>query len=66
MRLVSYHTRDHEGVGVMVDDLRFVSLRRAAPDLPSSLKAILELGPAALKWSRRRRKGAIPISASTR
>ena len=60
MRLVSYHTRDHEGVGVMVDDLRFVSLRRAAPDLPSSLKAILELGPAALKSVEAAAKGRDP------
>jgi 2-keto-4-pentenoate hydratase/2-oxohepta-3-ene-1,7-dioic acid hydratase in catechol pathway len=49
MRLVSYHTRDHAGVGVMVDDWRFVSLERAAPDLPGSLKAILEAGPAGLQ-----------------
>ncbi len=49
MRLVSYHTRDHAGVGVMVDDWRFVSLARAAIDLPASLKAILEAGPAGLK-----------------
>jgi 2-keto-4-pentenoate hydratase/2-oxohepta-3-ene-1,7-dioic acid hydratase in catechol pathway len=49
MRLVSYHTRDHAGVGVMVDDWRFISLERAAFDLPSSLKAILEAGPAGLQ-----------------
>ena len=49
MRLVSYHTRDHAGVGVMVDDWRFVSLRRASPALPTSLKAILEAGPTTLQ-----------------
>ena len=57
MRLVSYHTRDHAGVGFMADDHRFVSLRRAAPDLPSSLKAILELGPSALKGIEAAAKG---------
>ena len=36
MRLISYHTRDHTGVGVMADDVRFVSLRRAAPELPGT------------------------------
>jgi 2-keto-4-pentenoate hydratase/2-oxohepta-3-ene-1,7-dioic acid hydratase in catechol pathway len=60
MRLVSYHTRDQAGVGVMADDHRFVSLRRAAPDLPSSLKAILELGPAALKGIEAAAKGRDP------
>ena len=42
MRLVSYHTRDDAGVGVMVDDWRFVALNRAAPELPASLKALIE------------------------
>jgi 2-keto-4-pentenoate hydratase/2-oxohepta-3-ene-1,7-dioic acid hydratase in catechol pathway len=44
MRLVSYHTRDDVGVGVMVDDWRFVALNRAAPELPSSLRGIIEAG----------------------
>jgi 2-keto-4-pentenoate hydratase/2-oxohepta-3-ene-1,7-dioic acid hydratase in catechol pathway len=44
MRLISYHTRDHAGVGVMIDDWRFVSLRNAAPSLPTSLKGIIEAG----------------------
>ncbi|HUK57746.1 MAG TPA: fumarylacetoacetate hydrolase family protein, partial [Stellaceae bacterium] len=60
MRLVSYHTRDHSGVGVMVDDHRFVSLRRAAPDLPGTLKRILELGPAVLKAIEAAAKGRDP------
>jgi len=44
MRLVSYHTRDDAGVGVMVDDWRFVALNRAAPELPPTLKGIIEAG----------------------
>jgi 2-keto-4-pentenoate hydratase/2-oxohepta-3-ene-1,7-dioic acid hydratase in catechol pathway len=44
MRLISYHTRDHAGVGVMVDDWRFVSLRNVARSLPQTLKAIIEAG----------------------
>lgn len=35
-------------VGVMVDDERFVPLRVAAPDLPGTLRGILELGEDAL------------------
>jgi len=49
MRLISYHTRDHAGVGVMVDDWRFVSLRRVLPDFPPFLRAILEAGAPALQ-----------------
>ena len=44
MRLVSYHTRDDAGVGVMVDNWSFVALNRAAPELPSTLKGIIEAG----------------------
>jgi 2-keto-4-pentenoate hydratase/2-oxohepta-3-ene-1,7-dioic acid hydratase in catechol pathway len=60
MRLISYHTRDHAGVGVMADDWRFVSLARAAPDLPSSLKEILEAGPDALAQVAAAVKGRAP------
>jgi 2-keto-4-pentenoate hydratase/2-oxohepta-3-ene-1,7-dioic acid hydratase in catechol pathway len=49
MRLISYHAMDHVGVGVMVDNWRFVSLRRALPDFPSYLRPILEAGPTALQ-----------------
>ncbi len=45
MRLVSYHTRDHAGVGVMVDDWRFVSLNRAAPESAGEPQGDLEAGP---------------------
>ena len=43
MRLVSYRLKGEAGVGVMVDDKNFVALPKAAPDLPKSLKALLEL-----------------------
>jgi 2-keto-4-pentenoate hydratase/2-oxohepta-3-ene-1,7-dioic acid hydratase in catechol pathway len=62
MRLISYHTRDHAGVGVMADEWRFVSLRQAAPALPSSLKAIIEAGPAALQAVAAAVKGREPDS----
>ena len=42
MRLVSYRLGGEAGVGVMVDDTHFVALPKAAPELPRSLKALLE------------------------
>ena len=49
MRLISYRSGDHHGVGVMVDDNRFISLHRLLPDLPESLRSskrelVLDLG----------------------
>jgi len=43
MRIFSYQGRRGTGVGVMAGASRFVALAEAAPDLPGSLKAILEL-----------------------
>jgi 2-keto-4-pentenoate hydratase/2-oxohepta-3-ene-1,7-dioic acid hydratase in catechol pathway len=43
MRLVSYRLKGEAGVGVMTDDKNFVALPKAAPDLPRSLKALIEL-----------------------
>src|SRR6185437_15571399 len=43
MRLVSYRRNGEPGVGVMVDDKGFVALPKAAPDLPRSLRALIEL-----------------------
>ena len=43
MRLISYRTDDGAGVGVMVDDTGFVALNQAAPDLPDTLRGLLEL-----------------------
>src|ERR1700735_5114676 len=62
MRLISYHTRDHAGIGAMVDDWRFVSLRRAAPSLPQNLKALIEAGPEALRAASDAVKGREPDS----
>ena len=52
MRLITYRTSgvagngyaDGTGVGVMVDDKQFVDLAKQAPDLPKTLRGILELG----------------------
>ena len=52
MRLISYVQNGQPGVGVMVDDKGFVALSKAAPDLPTSLKAILAL-PNGLDKARR-------------
>lgn len=47
MRLISYRANAEPnavtGVGVMTGDTRFIALAEAAPDLPSTLKEILEL-----------------------
>lgn len=43
MRLISYRHNGADGVGAMVDDTGFVALDKAAPGLPRSLRAILEL-----------------------
>ena len=52
MRLVSYTHQDASGVGVMVDDDGFVALPHAAPDLPRTLRGILELGDDGLRRAR--------------
>jgi len=43
MRLISYKHEGKAGVGVMVDDTGFVALSKAAPDLPDTLRGILEI-----------------------
>lgn len=45
MRVISYRHDGTPGVGVMVDDKGFVALSAAAPDLPDTLRAILEIDP---------------------
>jgi 2-keto-4-pentenoate hydratase/2-oxohepta-3-ene-1,7-dioic acid hydratase in catechol pathway len=45
MRLISYRHNNERGVGVMVDDTGFVALSRVLPNLPGSLRGILEAGP---------------------
>ena len=42
MRLISYRQNGQPGLGVMVDDKGFVALPKAAPDLPRSLRALIE------------------------
>jgi 2-keto-4-pentenoate hydratase/2-oxohepta-3-ene-1,7-dioic acid hydratase in catechol pathway len=44
MRLISYRAGDHHGVGVMVDDSRFIALHRMLPDMPETLRGILQHG----------------------
>ncbi len=49
MRLISYRRHADTGIGKMVDDKRFVALTYVRPDLPRTLRGLLELGPAGLK-----------------
>jgi 2-keto-4-pentenoate hydratase/2-oxohepta-3-ene-1,7-dioic acid hydratase in catechol pathway len=53
MRLITYRTSglagegytDGTGVGVMVDDKQFIDLAKQAPNLPKTLRGLLESGP---------------------
>jgi 2-keto-4-pentenoate hydratase/2-oxohepta-3-ene-1,7-dioic acid hydratase in catechol pathway len=63
MRVVSYRKTGEPGVGVMVDDESFVALPNVAPDLPRTLRGVLELGDGALD---RVREAASGKSADTR
>ena len=49
MRLITYRAKSEKGVGVMLDDTRFVSLARQAPSLPRSMKGLLALGDDGLR-----------------
>lgn len=44
MRIVSYRSGDQHGVGVMVGQDRVISLHRLLPELPATLRGILEQG----------------------
>jgi 2-keto-4-pentenoate hydratase/2-oxohepta-3-ene-1,7-dioic acid hydratase in catechol pathway len=44
MRIISYRSSDQHGVGVMVGQDRVISLHRLLPDLPATLRGILEQG----------------------
>ena len=57
MRLISYTHSGDPGVGVMVDDESFVALREAAPDLPVTLREILEAGDGAMERARAAAEG---------
>ncbi len=52
MRLISYRHDGQPGVGVMVDDDGFVDLSAAAPDLPATLRGIIERGDECLAAAR--------------
>jgi 2-keto-4-pentenoate hydratase/2-oxohepta-3-ene-1,7-dioic acid hydratase in catechol pathway len=60
MRLISYRTETATGVGVMKDDRRFVALSRLAPELPATLRGILEAGEAGLSRVRDASRNASP------
>ncbi len=49
MKLISYRSGDMQGIGVMVDHERFISLRRLIPDLPNDLRFLLDQGKATLQ-----------------
>ena len=49
MKLISYRSGNQHGVGVMVDNSRFISLRRIMPDLPHSIRDIMDDGIGTLK-----------------
>jgi len=49
MRLISYRSGDQHGVGVMVDQNRFISLHRLLPDFPASIRGILQHGMGGLR-----------------
>ena len=52
MRLISYRRNGDTGIGIMVDNQRFVALADVQPDLPHTLRGLLELGPAGLDAAR--------------
>jgi 2-keto-4-pentenoate hydratase/2-oxohepta-3-ene-1,7-dioic acid hydratase in catechol pathway len=60
VRLISYRTSEGDGIGRMVDDTRFVSLAKRAPELPGSLVSVLELGDEALARIRTTTQGVEP------
>lgn len=45
MKVISYNNKGTHGVGVMVDDKGFVDLSKAAPNMPTDLRKILETDP---------------------
>ena len=49
MRLISYRHNDVAGIGVMVDDQKFVPLSDEKTNFPRTLRGLLELGPTGLE-----------------
>jgi 2-keto-4-pentenoate hydratase/2-oxohepta-3-ene-1,7-dioic acid hydratase in catechol pathway len=44
MKVIRYEHAGQSGIGVMVDETRFIEARETAPDLPSTLLGVLALG----------------------
>jgi len=44
MKIIRYEHRGHSGIGVMVDERRFIGLLEAVPQLPPTLLGIMALG----------------------
>ena len=67
MRIFSYRQGNTPGVGVIADKESFVALGEAAPDLPKTLKAILELpdGLARAKAAAATKKGLKGLAGIT-
>ena len=63
MRLITYHAKSDNGVGVMLDDTRFVALPRHAPGLPHSMKTLLGMGEEGLRKAEAAAKGKRPSSS---
>ncbi|MFM9971849.1 MAG: fumarylacetoacetate hydrolase family protein [Burkholderiales bacterium] len=57
MRLITYHAKSDNGIGVMLDDTRFVALPRHAPELPRSMKALLGMGEEGLRQAEAAARG---------
>ena len=53
MRLVTFRSENETGVGMMLDDHHFVSVARWTPELPRTLRGLLEHGPEAFDRLRR-------------
>ena len=50
MRLISFQHSGRRGIGVMTSDTAFIDLSRAAPQLPTDMRALLGIGKA---WQQR-------------
>jgi len=59
VRLISYHHNGEVGIGIMADDQSFISLAKAQPNLPRTLRGLLELGPDGLKAAKQAIAGKI-------
>lgn len=60
MRLISYRSNGTAGLGVMVGAERFVAVPEVAPELPHSMRELLEMGELGLAAARRATEGREP------